>query len=280
MKQYDSIKPQIDAAAVKRYFNNITGGTAASVSMMTHEYNLPVSASLYRLEKEIGTIRDWLNMVPASGQVLDVGCGAGVWTELFAKRYKVVVGIEQSRLMLQAATERVAGLPNVRLIEGDVRHDLPKSSFDMIFFGGLCMYLSDGDVVELLHSLKGRLNKGGMIILRESTVPQGMHLSQGEYQAVYRNVDTYRQLFEEADSFHIEVRRNYGYTNLVTAEELVHLRRKWLPFLSKDSTALGSLTWWGLRVTTPISFCVLPRIFSQLNIQWPRLQNHFFRLSR
>ena len=76
----------------------------------------------------------------------------------------------------------------------------------------------------------------------------------------------------------MEVRRNYGYTSMVTAEELVDLRRKWLPFLPKDSPALGSLTWWALRVTTPISFWALPRLFSLLNIAWPKLQNHFFRL--
>ncbi len=76
----------------------------------------------------------------------------------------------------------------------------------------------------------------------------------------------------------VEVRRNYGYTSMVTAEELVDLRRKWLPFLPKESPTLGFLTWWALRGTTPISFWALPRVLSQLNIAWPRLQNHFFRL--
>jgi hypothetical protein len=109
-------------------------------------------------------------------------------------------------------------------------------------------------------------------------VHQGVSLSQGEYQAVYRNVNLYRQLFGDAGSFHVEVRRNYGYTNLVTAEEFVDLRRRWLPFFPTDSATLGSLTWWALRGITPISFWVLPRLLSQLSITWPRLQNHFFRL--
>ena len=77
----------------------------------------------------------------------------------------------------------------------------------------------------------------------------------------------------------MEVRRNYGYTSLVTAEELVDLRRKWLPFLPKNSDTLGYLTWWALRGMTPICFWTLPRLLSQLNISWPRLQNHFFKLN-
>ena len=279
MNHKNSTEAQIDDAAVKKYFDNATGGTAATVSMMTHEFNLPASAAKYRLQKEIETISDWLGAVNDSGRVLDVGCGAGAWSEIFSQRYKTVIGIEQSSLMLKAARERVASLPNVKILEGDGRHDLPEGSFDMIFLGGLCMYLNDDDLIELLQSLKNRLTEGGSIILRESTLHQGVYLAQGEYQAVYRSVNLYHQLFDDAGPFRVEVRRNYGYTNLVTAEELVSLRRKWLPFLPRESTALGSLTWWVLRGTRPISFWALPRMFSQLSIAWPRLQNHFFRLS-
>ena len=278
MNHHDSTEQQIDDVAVKRYFDSTSGGTAATVSMMAHEHNLPAGAARYRLHKEIRTISDWLYAVNDSGRVLDVGCGAGTWTAIFAKRYKTVIGIEQSSLMLKAARERVASMPNVKLLKGDVRHDLPEGSFDMIFLGGLCMYLNDLDVMALLHSLKSRLIEGGSIILRESTVHQSVSLSLGEYQAVYRSVNMYRQLFDGAGSFCVEVRRNYGYTNLVTAEELVNLRRRWLPFLPRDSTTLGSLTWWVLRWTAPLSFCALPRVLSRLNIPWPRLQNHFFRL--
>jgi SAM-dependent methyltransferase len=278
MKHHDSPEQEIDDAAVKRYFDGAGGGTAATVSMMAHEHNLPTSAARYRLHKEVRTISDWLNAVYDSGRVLDVGCGAGNWTEIFARRYKTVVGIEQSSLMLKAARERVALLPNVKILEGDGRHDLPEGSFDMIFLGGLCMYLNDLDVIALLYSLKSRLVEGGSIILRESTIHQDVSISRGEYQAIYRSVNLYRQLLDGAGSLRVEVRRNYGYTNLVTAEELVNLRRRWLPFLPRNSTTLGSLTWWALRGTAPISFWALPRILSQLSIPWPRLQNHFFRL--
>jgi len=278
MNHLDLKRQQIDNKAVKSYFDSANGGTAATISMMAHEHKLPASAARYRLRKELRTTNDWLNEIQDSGRVLDVGCGAGTWTEVFAQRYKTVIGIEQSSLMYNAARERLAHLSNAKILKGDGRHNLPQGSFDMIFVGGLCMYLNDQDIVALLRSLKGRLNEGGAIILRESTVHQGEFISKGEYQAVYRSVNLYHQLFNEAASFHIGVRRNFGYTNLVTAEELVNLRRRWLPFLPRDSTILGSLTWWALRGTAPISFWALPRMLSKFGIQWPRLQNHFFRL--
>ena len=278
MNQNNISDSQIDDAAVKHYFDGAKDGTAASVSMMTHDYKFPASAARYRLAKELETVKDWLDTVNEAGQILDVGCGAGAWAEIFGKNYKTVIGIEQSNLMIKAARERVADMSNVQILEGDCRSDLPESSFDLIFLGGLCMYLNDADVQTLLHSLKNRLNKGGMIILRESTVHQGEYLSQGEYQAIYRSVNLYQQLFDDAGSFHVDVRRNYGYTNLVTAEEIVNLRRKWLPFLPETSTMLDSLTWWTLRGIAPMSFYALPRILSKLDISWPKLQNHFFRL--
>ena len=278
MNLRDSAEQQIDDATVQRYFEGAGSGTAATVSMMAHEHNLPASAARYRLHKEMQTISDWLDAVGDSGRVLDVGCGAGAWAEVFAQRYEAIIGIERSPLMVEAAKEKVSRRPNVEIFEGDGRKDLPASSFDLIFLGGLCMYLKGADVVALLHSLKRRLNEGGSIILRESTVQQGMSLAQGEYQAVYRSVSLYHQLFEDAGPFRVEVRRNYGYTSMVTGEELVDLRRKWLPFLPRESTMLGALTWWALRGTTPLSFWALPRVLSQLNIPWPRLQNHFFRL--
>ena len=273
---------QIDDAVVESYFGG-TGGTdgtagAAAMSMMAHEHNLPSGALGYRLRKELATIGEWLDMVGDSGAVLDLGCGAGAWVEIFAKRYESVIGVERSPLMAEAARKRVAHLPNARIMQGDTRKDLPEGPFDMIFLGGLCMYLNDADVVELLRSLKLRLGGQGSIILRESTVRQGMLLAKGEYQAVYRSVELYGQLFEDAGFSPAEVVRNSGYSNLVIAEELVDFRRRWLPFLPKESLLLGRLTWWGLRGITPISFWALPQSLSTLNIPWPTLQNHFFRL--
>lgn len=276
--QSNEEKHDLNNSAIKRYFDDTKRGSATSVSMMTHEYNFPKSAATYRLRKEQRTIRNWLYDVDSSGSVLDVGCGAGTWVEVFAKRYNKVIGIDQSDMMVKAAKEKLGHLSNVTIIKGDVRDNLPKGPFDMIFLGGLCMYLNDTDVVELLDALKSRLSDNGTIILRESTTFKGKSYAQGQYQAVYRSVNFYNDLFNFSGAFHVDIQRNYGYTNLVTAEELVNLRRKWLPLLPKDSITYDSLTWWALRVMEPISFWALPKILAQFNIPWPILQNHFFRL--
>ena len=278
MNSESHVQQQIDDAVVEHYFNGGGGTTAASMSMMAHGHNLPLNAIAQRLAKEQRTIRGWLDAVDYSGKVLDVGCGAGAWVEIFANRYDGVVGIERSQLMVEAAKSRIAHLSNAEIITGDGRTDLPDGPFDMIFVGGLFMYLGDLDAMELFEALKKRLDTGGSIILRESTVRTGVFLAKGEYQAIYRSVDSYHQLFKEAEIDCQEVLPNPGYRDIVMAEELVSLRRKWLPFMPKDSAFLGNLTWWMLRGTAPISLWALPKALSGLNVPWPRLQNHFFLL--
>ena len=181
--------------------------------------------------------------------------------------------------MVEDAKKRVAHLSNAQILQGDGRRNLPPGPFELIFLGGLCMYLGDTDVVALLRSLKPRLREGGTIILRETTVREGVLLAKGEYQAVYRSVDLYQKLFEEAGIPCVEVRRNSGYASMLIAEEAVDFRRKWLPLLPKDSLLLGYLTWWALRVGSPVSFWALPQVLSRLNVPWPTLQNHFFKLN-
>ena len=108
---------------------------------------------------------------------------------------------------------------------------------------------------------------------------KGVLALDGEYQVIYRSVEVYRRLFDEAGISGVEVCGNPGYTSLIIAEEMVDFRRKIFPFLPQQSLLLGSVTWRLLRACTPLSFWALPKTLSLLNIHWPRLQNHFFRLN-
>ncbi len=278
MSSPGSSDQRIDYTVVRRYFQAAGSNAAATASYMAHEQNLPENSVRYRLRKEIETIADWLEVVPRAGRVLDVGCGAGTWTKIFADRYDSVVGIEQSPSMVAAARTLLARFPNATIVEGDVRKDLPAGPFDLIFLGGLCMYLNDLDVVAILRSLKGRLAPGASIVLRETTVPHGTLTPRGDYQAVYRSLSLYQDLFREAGFSTSQFRRNYAYTSMEVAVELVETRRKRLRFLPTQSPLLGALTWYSLRTIAPLSFWLLPRVLSRLQIDWPSLQNHFFRL--
>jgi trans-aconitate methyltransferase len=273
-------KDTVDYKVVRHYFDEAGKDASGAASYMAHGQDLPANAMRYRFHSELRTLSDWFDRIPDSAAVLDIGCGAGAWTSEFAARYASVVGIEGSPSMVAAARRHTRGSPNVKIVEGDARSDIPEGQIQLAFLGGLCMYLNDDDVVSVLTQLGDRLSRGAPIILRESTVPGHRVRSTGEYQALYRTVSDYHRLFRRAGCSAIETRRNYGYTSMEIAIELVELRRKRLPFLPKRSAVLGAMTWWGLRLTSPLSFVLAPRLLSQLNVAWPALQNHFFRVSR
>ena len=279
-RQGERLPPeQIDYAAVKRYWLTAGRGGADTAGYMAHVQGLPLDAVYVRLRSETRAVANWLSEVPSSGRILDLGCGAGTWSELFARRYRSVVAVEQSASMLQAAKQRLAGIDTVEFLQCDVRTTLPDGPFDLVFLGGLLMYLGDGDARSLLVRLSERLGPGGSIILRETTVARQRQTAQGDYQAVYRSVADYLDLFQSCGFLGVDVLRNWGYTHMEYAVELVETRTRLLPFLPRDSRVLGALTWWGLRGTAPVSFWLLPRLLSLLKIAWPRLENHFFRLS-
>ncbi len=61
-----------------------------------------------------------LALLPAEWTVADLGCGTGALVAELAGAVRRVVGVDQSSEMLAAARERLAGLGNVELHEGDL----------------------------------------------------------------------------------------------------------------------------------------------------------------
>lgn len=93
---YDSINVEVrfDYKVVRQYFEFIGIGFVVSVSYMAYEQNLLEDVVRYRFRNEFVTVGDWLDSALLVGSVLDVGCGAGVWIEIFVQRFVSVVGVE------------------------------------------------------------------------------------------------------------------------------------------------------------------------------------------
>ncbi len=182
--------------------------------------------------------------------------------------------------MIRAAEARCAGRANVELRAGDFRGELPEGPFELVFLGGICMYLGDADAEALLRRLFERLTETGVVICRESTVRRRIQVAEGRYQAVYRSLGRYAALFEAAGlpAERVAWVRNDGYDAMNIAGEAVLARRTLLPFLPQVSPALGAATWWALRLAAPVSFVLAPWLAGRAGLDWPRLANHFFLL--
>ena len=266
----------LDYEAVRRYWDR-TAGTAAAASYMAHEQGLPQSCldDRFALEREV--VDRWFADLGSESAVLDLGCGSGAWTELFAQRYRRVVGIEQSAKMVADARERLRNMRNVDLIEGDCLTAPIEGKFQGAFFGGMLMYLNRDDAVKLLARV-ARFVPEGKIILRETSGRSGVEIKTGDYPVAYRSPDEYAAIAAEAGLRVRAVERNRGYARMEVAVEVVNLVRR-LPVLQqRDPAVAGGPVWRALHYTSPVSLELLPRVIKAAGIDWPHLSNNFILL--
>ncbi len=267
---------RLDYEAVRRYWDR-TAGTAAAASYMAHEQGLPQSCvdDRFALDREV--VERWFADLGAESAVLDIGCGSGAWTAYFAQRYRRVLGIEQSPKMVADARERLRGMTNAEIIEGDCLEVPIEGRFQGAFFGGMPMYLNRDDAVRLLTRV-AELVPEGRIILRESGARAHVEVKTGDYHVAYRSPEEYAAIAAEAGLSVRAVERNRGYARMEVAVELVNLVRR-LPVLKRRDPALvGGPIWRALRLTAPISLDLLPRAVRAAGIDWPHLTNNFLLL--
>jgi len=241
---------------------------------MMDGFGFPAAAGRFRFRAEIRITQRLIGGLNSNGTVLDLGSGIGYWAEHFAKQFAKVVAVEASTPLFDALQERCAPYPRVEHVQGDVLSFEPQDRYQLVFLGGLLMYLNEADAVALLRKLVGSLEPGGMIVCRETTVKQGVVTPEGEYQAVYRSLPTYNRIFDECGLSVVEVKRNTPYVLLQMGCEFV---KKWKTLVPKQLQMIpivGRLVYWALRVGYP---WIVP-IPGACGLAYPELTNHFFVL--
>ena len=114
--------------------------------------------------------------------ILELGCGPGEVTELLSNLVGPdghVVGVDQSRDMLAAATSRLDGKHNIRFTCGDLNGDIQfmdameQGKFDAIVGRRVLMYLTNPS--QVLSRLLPWLQDSGLVIFEEidSTICPG-----------------------------------------------------------------------------------------------------------
>ena len=241
---------------------------------MMDGFGFPAAAGRFRFRAELRITQRLIAGLNSNGTVLDLGSGIGYWAEYFAKRFAKVVAVEASTPLFDALQQRCAPYPHVENVQGDVLSFEPQDRYQLVFLGGLLMYLNEADAIALLRKLVGSLEPGGMIVCRETTVKQGVVTREGEYQAVYRSVPTYTRIFNECGLSVVEMKRNTPYVLLQMGCEFVKKWKTLVPRQLQMIPIVGRLVYWALRVGYP---WIVP-IPGACGLAYPELTNHFFVL--
>jgi SAM-dependent methyltransferase len=241
---------------------------------MMNGFGFPASAGHFRFRAESGIVKRLLRDVDPKGAVLDLGCGVGYWAEAFAHRFSRVVAVEGSGALYQALEARCAPYPNIRPVLSNVLSFEPDGHFSLVFLGGLLMYLDEEHVIALLRSLVARLEPGGIILCRESTVRGETERRTGDYPVVYRSVQDYRRIFRQCGLTVRQTERNEPYVLMQIGCELIKKWKRLVPEPAQMLRIIGPLTYWAMRLGNPW----INHLPKALGMPFPKLENHFFVL--
>ena len=264
----------LDYGKVDNYWNE-TDPSILGPYMMDG-FGFPLGAGRFRFRAESKIAQELLRDVNRSDRLLDLGSGIGYWAKHFAKRFGSVIAVEKGAAPFRALEARCSRYANITTVQGDVRSFHHQHNYDVVFLGGMLMYLNDADAISLLRGLAPYVSAEGIILCRETTVRDGVITREGEYQAVYRSVSTYRRLFKECGLIVDVVQLNEPYVLMQMGCELIKWWKGTVPMRLQCVPVVGRLVYWGLRLVDPW----IIRVPGFLGLSFPELTNHFFVLRK
>lgn len=145
----------------------------------------------------------------APGRLLDVGCGDGFWTSLFAELGFEATGVDLSAGGIETARAKYSGIPFV-VADADVALPFEPGSFDVIFCRAISHFgepdLEAPRVTSLILRLMALLAPGGVLLASYHTTRDGGTVHGRTYHPISALV---RLLERGGDPYRVELVGNY-----------------------------------------------------------------------
>jgi len=112
------------------------------------------------------------------GDVLEIGCAEGIFTEELALRARTVTVGDISAVAYARAAKRCAPYSHVRFLELDILKDAVPGQYDLAFvMGVLEMYHGATRLGRAIKNLARALRPGGLLVLNDPFLPFGLERS-------------------------------------------------------------------------------------------------------
>jgi len=168
-------------------------------------------AADYRVQKEWETFYSLVSM-SQDNKCLEIGCGGGRWGIRISKYVDLYIGIDISDEAI-AYAKRNSGSHNTRYIRTSLEDFETDETFDLIYFSGVLLYVTDDVQLEkLLNKYKSYLNHEGAIVIRDSIPEKTQILQQSSYCAKYRSIEDLVDILDK--QMFTLVKRNKSYSDL------------------------------------------------------------------
>ena len=132
-----------------------------------------------RLRSLLGPLEVLENWVPQKGNILDVGCGHGLFTNYMALRApsRNIVGVDPSPAKIEVAKRTESKVPNVHYLLGDINDVLKGQRFDAITIVEVLYLIPEAKQREILSICHQLLSDSGILVLKtQDTRPRWRYL--------------------------------------------------------------------------------------------------------
>ncbi|MFA3877084.1 class I SAM-dependent methyltransferase [Streptomyces sp. MMCC 100] len=151
-----------------------------------------------------------LDELPVSGDVLEVACGTGQWTQLLVDRARSLTALDAAPEMLRIARDRMRGT-TTRFIEADIFTWEPDRLYDTVFLAFWLSHVPPVEMEAFWNLMRWALRPGGCIVfLDDSTAKAEIE----EFVAETR-VPTVRRMLADG-SQHLAVKVLYDAPSLTS----------------------------------------------------------------
>jgi SAM-dependent methyltransferase len=98
------------------------------------------------------------------GRAFEAGCSIGVFTQMLAERCGDLLAVDIAQAAVDAARERLAALPRVRVERRTLPAEWPAGPFDLVVCSELLYYWDRATLDEALGVIAGSLAPGGRLV--------------------------------------------------------------------------------------------------------------------
>jgi SAM-dependent methyltransferase len=119
------------------------------------------------------------------GDVLELACGTGTWTELLLRHARSVTAVDASSEMLAIASERVDD-ERVRFIQADLFSWTPDRRYDVVFFGFWLSHVPSDRFESFWSLVSDCLEADGRVFFVDDAYRTPDELIYGESSSVVR----------------------------------------------------------------------------------------------
>lgn len=207
-------KEDINSDKVKDFFNKRANKDFDSDLSIVLFQDKEVSQKRHEEEKKL-----LFESIDVSGKkVIEIGCGIGRWAEAFHDKCESFLGLDFSEDLIEIAN-RSQNYDNCKfqvMSATDIKVDelLIEPPFDVVVFSGFLMYINDDDMGTVMDEVRNIGAEDMKIFAMEPVSCLETRLTlkdfyseglESDYNAIYRTVDEYMEIFGKLDCDNIFV---------------------------------------------------------------------------